>query len=235
MKQNVHFSIDDVLNSFLWLERNDRESVFDAETFQLSKWLYETYGISTTYNCFFRTLKGSLKDVSERYRREIERAGFMLFSFHGWDETTDYKHINFEETLKNYKNTAEELVRIAGRTALTNVVRLHYFHGNADVVKALEEQGVDLLLTADDDRGSYDLGFDEETMARTGVFRRNGSKIGYTATDIRLENYSIDELRSYSPKEGKMTVVFTHESLTMQHETKDKLSALLKHIGESGI
>lgn len=234
MKQNVHFSIDDVLNSLLWLERNDRESVFDAETFQLSKWLYETYGISTTYNCFFKTSKGSLKDVSERYRREIERAGFMLFSFHGRDETTDYKHIDFEETQMDFRNTIGELVRIAGRTSLSNIVRLHYFHGNADVVRALEEQGVDLLLTADDDRGSYDLRFDEENVARRDIFRRNGCRIGYTATDIRLENYSIDELGSYRPK-GKMTVVFTHEKLVMQHETKDKLSVLLRHIGEGGI
>lgn len=48
---------------------------------------------------------------------------------------------------------------------MSNIVRLHYFHGNADVVRALEEQGVDLLLTADDDRGSYDLRFDEENVA----------------------------------------------------------------------
>ena len=41
----VHFSVDDVLNSLLWLEKNNKKSIFDAKTFQIAKYLYETYEI----------------------------------------------------------------------------------------------------------------------------------------------------------------------------------------------
>lgn len=232
MSYKVHFSIDDVLHSFLWLERNDKKSIFDADIFSLARWLYETYGINTTYNCFYKSYRGSLADVSDRYRREIEKSSFLKFSFHGKDPITDYNNIGYEETIANYKETTDELIRIAGKNALSNTIRLHYFHGSTDTVHALNDLGVKMLLTADDDRGSYDLEPDEEQLAKVGVYYRTGSQIGYTSTDIRLERFTEKQLKSYVINKAKTIVVFTHEDLAIHQETKRKLSTLFKHIGE---
>ena len=235
MSYRVHFSIDDVLHSFLWLERNDKESIFDADTFLLAKWLYENYGVNTTYNCFYQSQRGSLRDVSDKYRKQIEDSIFLKFSFHGKDDITDYNNVGYGETASDYKQTTAEIIRIAGEDALSDVVRLHYFHGSAATVRALEDLGVKLLLTADDDRGSYDLKPDEEQTTMTGIYYKAGCKIGYKSTDIRLERFSVEQLSSYDYDREKTLVVFTHENLAARQETKEKLSALMRHIGETRV
>ncbi len=232
MNNKIHFSVDDVLNSFLWLENNRKNSIFDAKTFFMAKWLYEYYGVTTTYNCFYKTVRGTLKNVSDRYRNEIENAGFLFFSFHGLDENTDYNNFKYERVKNDYLKTTEELARIAGESALSKIIRLHYFQGNSETVKALENLGVELLLTADDNRGSYDLTAEEEMKAKRGIYHRNGGKIGYISTDIRIERLSKQQIQLFEPVEGKAIVTFTHERYMMLNETKEKLSVLLERVGE---
>ncbi|WP_031549203.1 hypothetical protein [Oribacterium sp. FC2011] len=88
-----------------------------------------------------------------------------------------------------------------------------------------------MLLTADDDRGSYDLSIKEEQRAREGIYQRDtGVVMKYLATDIRLELFSIDQISSVYTKEDRPIVVFTHEHILMLDETKKKFDLLFTHV-----
>ena len=227
----INFSVDDVLNSLLWLESNHKKSVFDARTFEIARWIYEKYGISTTYNCFYESDRGSLTGVSDRFRDEIEDSAFLLFSFHGRNAETDYGKSDYDCASADYRLTVHELKRIAGAKSISDILRIHLYRANEDVVKALGDLGVQMLLTADDDRGSYDLSIKEEQRAREGIYQRDTGVVKkYLATDIRLELFSIDQISSVYTKRDRPIVVFTHEHLLMLDETKKKLDLLFTHV-----
>ena len=226
--KGVHFSIDDVLNSLLWLENNGKNSVFEARIFQLARWLYESYGIPTTYNCFFENERGSLRYVSDKYKKQISDAGFMFFSFHGKNPCTDYNEAGYKEAYRDYMVVLEELKRIAGEESISGVIRTHFFHGSKEAVEAFGDCGARLLLTADDDRGSYDLAPAEENEARKGVYKK-GNK-GYLATDIRLESVSLERLRGNRYPSEKPIVIFTHEWYAPKEEAREKIELMLESL-----
>ena len=109
----------------------------------------------------------------------------------------------------------KEAVRFASIDNWSDISRIHYFAGNRNTVKAVKDAGCRILLTADDDRGSYDLTWNEEISARNKIYFRPTDTMGFLATDMRLENI-----------EGHI-VIFTHEQYIGDEEIKIKISRIL--------
>ena len=79
-------------------------------------------------------------------------------------------------------------------------------------MKAVKDAGCRILLTADDDRGSYDLTWNEEISARNKIYFRPTDTMGFLATDMRLENIEVYDIRKYAEEYTKgHIVIFTHE------------------------
>lgn len=57
----INFSVDDVLNSLLWLESNHKKSVFDARTFEIARWIYENTASQRHITVFTRVIEGRLQ------------------------------------------------------------------------------------------------------------------------------------------------------------------------------
>lgn len=226
LEESIHFSIDDILNSLLWIERNDKKSIFEAKIFNFARWLYESYGVQTTYNCFFENERGSLKEISDKYCNEIKDAEFLWFAFHCKNPYSDYNLVSYEEARQDYIKVVTELKRIAGEESISSIIRTHFFHGNKEAIRAFVDCGVTCFLTADDDRGSYDLVQADENEARKKIFSSKRTK--YLATDIRLELFSREEIQSYKKTTGKPMVIFTHEWYAAKDEAKEKMKILLE-------
>ena len=47
----IHFSIDDVINCFLWLNKNDAASIFESEILNFARRIHREFDIGTTLNC----------------------------------------------------------------------------------------------------------------------------------------------------------------------------------------
>ena len=95
---------------------------------------------------------------------------------------------------------------------ISTIVRTHLFAGNKDAVRAWRDCGVKVLLTADDNRQSYDLTKQEEMKCKQDVFFKHTTRISYIATDIRVENY-LEKSIDIDSLNNKPVIIFTHEWL----------------------
>ncbi len=209
----VHFSIDDIIGCFLWLTRNKCGSIFDSYVFGFSKELYEKYGIHTTCNCMYTDGHFTLKDVSDRWLSEFrQHSSWLKFAFHCYGPDSDYRESSYDQMEREYRLVAEELMRITGGE-ISSIVRTHLFSGSRDAVEALADNGVKVLLTADDDRGSYDLYPKDELKARADFCETKDKKLIYINTNMRLESIKNVELfiNGLEKSNKKRLVLFTHE------------------------
>lgn len=220
----IHFSIDDVIGCFLWLTRNDCDSIFESYVFKCAKDLYEMYGIHTTCNCMYSDGINNLSEVSGRFKTQFqENNEWLKFSFHCYGPDSNYKHANEKVVAEDFQKVIGELERITGGgKSISNIVRLHFFQGSAEVVEYLREQGIEILLTADDERGSYDLCLQEEKeLSERGLFRRN--EMTYIRTDFRVERE-----QSIQRYDKETLVLFTHECFMGDVKIRDRLCEIME-------
>lgn len=217
LKNIISFSVDDVLASLLWLERTEANTIFQSYTFEFARWLYEQYKIPTTCNLLYSDGKSNLSSVSERFKQEFEmHSDWLKFSFHGLDYTKSYENASYKEALNDYQAVESNIIRICGEKSLSKIVRSHFFSGSNDAVKAWADEGVEVLLAADDDRCgdgiNYNLSVDEiSDLRRMHSIKKNN--LTFVRTDIRLEKLKRDSINEfiYKNKYEKPIVVFTHE------------------------
>lgn len=235
----IHFSIDDVISVFDWLERNEANSVFEAELFKLVQELYIKHDIKTTLNVMYmnagRNL--SLEDISDRYRAELLSCkDWIRYSFHAYDENADYSRADYKTVMDEYVALEREIKRITG-CELSPICRIHRFLGNSEVVQALKECGVKILLTADDDRASYDLTKEEkEYVNNRGCYERLNDGMIFQRTHMRLE--CMKEQKNFLNNiKSDAFVFFTHEYEIMAGNLSDTIDFLCDalRIGKSNL
>ena len=99
----VHFSIDDVIDSLVWLTNKDSSSIFESYTFSFAKFIYEKYGVATTCNLFYKNQKNSLEDISCKWKGEFKaNSKWLKFAFHGYDKDTCYQEVGYDKTKRDY-------------------------------------------------------------------------------------------------------------------------------------
>ena len=212
MIPKIHFSIDDVLGCLLWLEENRKSTIFDSHVFFLAKQIWDRYGIMTTCNVFYENERGCLDDVSGRYRKELILNKYIMFSFHGRNSECNYRTASYDQAKSDYNVIIDNIARIAGEDSISTIVRTHLFAGNKDAVRAWRDCGVKVLLTADDNRQSYDLTKQEEMQCKQNVYFNHSTGLSYIATDIRVENY-LEKSIDIECLNNKPVILFTHEWL----------------------
>ena len=138
-KKNVHFSVDDVINCFLWLKKSKSKSLFDSKILNFCRYVHEIYGIGTTLNCmYFNEKRESLFEVPSYWKNEFEsNKNWLKLSFHCYAPHSNYMDASGFTFKNEYVATVKELERFAGKCVNNSILRLHYFQGNSLVVDEL--------------------------------------------------------------------------------------------------
>lgn len=226
-----HFSVDDTIMLFQDLTQKQMiyNSIFDNQTLHFIKKIHDKYGLVVTFYCYYKNDNFDLSQATSNFAEEFkENSDWLKFGFHAWDSKTTYQNLSSEEAAHEYTLVIDELERICGgKESIDRTVRLSRYEGSENVIKALSnlETGLTGLYTADDNRDSYFLSTNEES-----IVRKNGcafiENMNFIQTDVRLEH--ITDIKQEYEKLGqdKQFIVFTHEYYMADQDIQKRLATL---------
>lgn len=229
---DIHFSVDDVIGCFWWLTQNKDKvnSIFDSKVFAMAKMIHERYGISVSFYCMYTNGTITLADISDHWQKEFrENSDWLKFGFHCWEPKSNYTAVTKQQVIDEYNMVVKQLIRITGtQENITDMIRLHYFSGNREVVSGLTECGIKVFLCADDERISYGLTADDDNEIRkNGYYVDEEMKCSFVSTDIRIENIDSVKCTAELHKDREFVVVFTHEKRLMEEIIQERIVELL--------
>lgn len=223
----INFSVDDVIGAFCWLERTNAQTIYESFVFNVLRDIHIRYGIKIDAYCIVKNNDKSLYNVSDKWIDEFKEAeSWLRFGFHSYDMNSNYNNSFGEEILNEYRTFENEIKRITGHEKCSDMVRLHYFSGNRDVMYCLRKCGIKTFLTADDDRVSY--GLDENainSLNSCGKWRDDNDDIEYIKTDFRIEHVldkSSQEIINSLVNKNPVNF-FTHESFLNNDDIISKI------------
>lgn len=202
----IHISFDDVILVFENLASHNYQSIFQQRFLKRLKWFHDKYGCKFTLYVFIEFAGNTLRDISDRYKDEIlQNADWLKLGYHGYSpEMPENKFIEGYMQFRKFINKNENMEAY--------IIRLHKFYASSDEVAFLSQQGIQTLLTADDERCSYDLSDIENRIVNTkGEYERNTTLMRYKKTDLRLEDRNWKTKFRKILKQKCDIVVFSHE------------------------
>ena len=232
----IHFSVDDTFGCFNWLNKNDKsvQGIFDSFIFRFAKYIYENYGVGTSFYCMYTDGRNSLENVSSRWQEQYQMCHeWMKFGFHCYDGHSNYGMASAEKIEEDYNKVVGALERITGGgDCLTDTLRLHYFAGNDVTIGYLRKRGINRLLCADDDRRNYNLSEEaEEKLKRAGFYFDHDTSMEYISTNFRIENMDVAESKIREIKlSQKKVIFFTHERYLKEVGIRNKIEMLIKEL-----
>lgn len=211
--KTVHFSIDDFYRALndITVNSDIYTSIFDNTTFNTLKTLHDTYGAMVICNCINHNFNGQsehkIENVTTKFKQEFAENDWLKFAYHQnysetYDSTTDANTV-----LEYYKKCHNAVLNFANECNWSYTTRLASFTGNDKIISTLSNEGVLVILSADDDRVSYGLTTTENNyLTKNGYYYKNNCL--YLKTNLRYENktFSGSDFTNVSN-----AVVFTHE------------------------
>ncbi len=237
----VHYSIDDFIDAFLDLAENSYESLWQQPTFGRLKEMHDIYKMSFSGYAFFRTERGSLAQVPDRYAEEFgQAADWLKFGFHGTEYATNYGSKKFpspdaiddyDHAKADYEQVITQLLRITGsEKSIDRCPRIHYYAGTLEDCRGFRDAayGITGLISAEDDRECYYLNAHaHEALNDNNYFHEEDLGLDFYRTSIRLENVrTMEELKALlaACNREKPLLIFTHEKFLQEEEMWQKLS-----------
>ena len=206
---NVHLSFDDVHLLFIELQNNNYKSIFQVKFLRTLKYLHSRYNCKFSLYVFYENKDFCLDKITSKYANEFSLvSSWLQFNFHS--VSPGKASIDFETALHN---TFNNLQRIAKINTYTNAVRLHCFSASENELELLKNNNITYLLSADDERISYNLSNNEnKKLIEDCRYVKNG--ITYIRTNVRLENdnYFINLKKAINNKYDPI-IIFSHEWL----------------------
>ena len=210
MEYTIHFSIDDVINSFRWMYRNQPVSIFDMNFYgTLLKW-HLRYGLKVSLYIFNEDGHGfTLEQLPAKYLDELrENQDWIHAGYHGI-----YSEGGF---IKNECRFENEQKRVSGafHDMLAETVRLHCWNASENNLRAAHKYGnVKSVLAPMEPTECFETLSEEDKrlIFRGDPLLRDG--ILFQKTDYRLDNLTernkIAESILAAP--GKIQYIFLHE------------------------
>ena len=251
----MHISFDDVNACLYDISTKDYKSVFENSFFNDLKSFHDTYGAVFTLNCFNTSTSNKSYDITklpDRYKSELAaNSDWLRFSFHAENDDANYGTNEGtvaggtptgdcpDEIKASYNKFTSAIINAAGEDSIDNVVRLGFFAGTKNNVKALMDcdKGITGLLAADDTRISYYLSADENNyLLSNGEYYDTANNIRLIQTQKRLEKASdvVSELGTVSAYNSNIIEIFTHEQ-EYDKTVKTRLGAYLQWAKDNGI
>ena len=211
------FSIDDSINIFEDIYKNNYDSIFENEDFNLS-------------------------NMSNKYYKEFnENSNWLRFAFHSLNGSKNYLSSD-SDLLQDYKKTTYELKRICGEKSIDNVIRLQNFSGNKDEIMKISNnisEPIIGLYTSDDKRNNYFLDNNENNYIYChDIMEKNN--LYFISTDLRIEfiknmkikEREIENSNSWNNQKD-ILCAFTHE-WELSYENKQKTEELFNWAKNKG-
>lgn len=207
-----HVSIDDVSECLTNLEQKQYSSAFEEPFFARLKQLHEDYGCKFTLYCFLMP-EGHIYKLGDRYYQDFSKNNSWLkFAYHGIQGQSHAPYNVDVDSFKQYVHQFDSLTinSLGGASSLASIERLDYFYAKPEELSFLHQQGIKVLLSADDDRKSYGLSLkkNKHLLASNSV-ESNGIKI--LRTNIRVELTDIPYYHLMRNRDRDTLVIFTHE------------------------
>lgn len=236
------FSIDDSINIFEDIYKNNYDSIFENEELKWLKSLHEkTNGVITLY-CFYENGDFNLSKMSNKYYKEFnENSNWLRVGFHSLNGAKNYSNSD-SELAKDFQKTTYELERICGEKSIDNIIRLQNFAGNEDGIMKISnniDEPIIGLYTSDDKRNNYFLDNNENNYIYChDIMKKND--LYFISTDLRIEfiknmkikEREIENTNSWNNQKN-ILCAFTHE-WELSYENKEKIEELFKWAKKQG-
>lgn len=241
-KKIFEFSIDDSINIFEDIYKNNYDSIFENEELEWLKSLHEkTNGVITLY-CFYENGDFNLSKMSNKYYKEFnENSNWLRVGFHSLNGAKNYSNSD-SELAKDFQKTTYELERICGEKSIDNIIRLQNFAGNEDGIMKISNninEPIIGLYTSDDKRNNYFLDNNENNYIYChDIMKKND--LYFISTDLRIEfiknmkikEREIENTNSWNNQKN-ILCAFTHE-WELSYENKEKIEELFEWAKKQG-
>lgn len=214
----VHVSVDDV-SVFERLSKGSYESVFDEPFLnRLQTWHRRTRAKFTLY--VYETTVG---DVPDYYWAQFKiNSDWLKIGFHATSAEEPITQ-NDDEFIASY-NRLDSILMDKAPQNKTNTLRLHYWKASPAETAHLRDNGIQCLLSTDQDDNSYSLSSEDDSQLQTAELLQKDGLV-YKKTDFRIENSNVfAEL--FNNSRDKEIFFFTHE-WALQRGNCTKTSILL--------
>lgn len=213
----AHVSIDDTINLFEDLKKNNYDSIFENNFLSKLRKLHNKYGTKFSLFVFYEFDNKCIEGTPTKYKDQfIENSDWLKFGFHAYSNESrydsDYSKIKFE-----YNKTIDALKSIVGEESITDVLRLERFLLSNNNLNSINEDNYNIkgLLGADSfDRPDYYLDKEENKLLFTDDYYFDmDNNIFFYNTDIRIENipYILINSELDKFKFDNNIILFTHE------------------------
>ena len=210
----AHVSIDDVTTSFQNLTKDSMkyDCLFEEPFFSYLKELHDKYGSSFTCYAYEQDSSFNINQMPVKFAKEFEsNSDWLKIGFHGVKPSIHTpNNISYSEFTKSFSRFNKELDRFASIKKKPSILRLDFFYATTGEVDFLVNNGVKVLLSADDDRRSYYLPINRnrQLIKDNSVNYKN---LKYLRTNIRIENIDIPYINLLRNRRRDTLVIFTHE------------------------
>ena len=240
-----HFSVDDVFTSFI--EVSDRKiSLFEHPFFQFLKQVHTEFGSNVHLYLFYqKILNGTirtLRDVSDSIKAEFEGNRWLHLGPHALDYDTPPYTQSSEEQIEVFDAIYSEIGRFAGKSMLSEWVRLHHFSESYELASYFRGKSVVALLSTDKRPISYRIPkYARKRLRNMGTVDYEG--IAFVRSHLRVENFvgsGFSKNNVYKETDSLLTrpgwaVVLTHEQALMRPEVRAMTVSLLRYLKSRGV
>lgn len=223
----AHFSIDDVQYFMNDLCSGEYSSIYDHEFFMSLDNLHGLTGCTITLNVFNENLDIGYDILNLPYTFQYEFQdikSWLKFGFHGKNASSNYN--THSGIIEDYEKFVQGIYRLTGDyDCIDRIVRLGWFGGNLENVKAIKElsYGIIGLLTADDNRLSYYLNEEQNNICiNKGKYFDVENELILIKSQKRFDTYSAWEVQEEFEKnlpQQKFCEFFIHEGNDLNEVT----------------
>ena len=219
-ENNKFFSVDDCIDCFYDLYKNDYNDIFESKYFKLFKEIHDKYNVDIHLFIMYKNNDFDLSMLSSKYKEQFINNPWLKFGFHSLDINSNY---NEQSIINDYKLIKESIIRIASIESFSNYLRIHGYKGSYDEIKKICNDDNLTLILADDYRKCYGRYFNKQYISDV-LFDEN---IKIICSSIRLERVRFRFILNFFKNTHQVYDVFTHEKFLNQKNI-NKLNKIFK-------
>lgn len=209
--KKAFFSIDDCRIIYIDLLNRQYENIFENKIFRWLQNLHKQLGIKVIlYSVWNLSNQETLLAVLDKYRRDFaDNADWLKIGIHCF-RLYENKENGAESFVNRYQSAYQSVKNKMGGVILSDILRVHYFFLTTQGRNVVRDNGIKVLLTADDDRISYELPLEiVEKINNYGSFQYEG--LTFQRTDFRIERFIRHPFSMAKLLHNKSVTFFTHE------------------------
>lgn len=203
--------VDDVIWCLenIYRHQDTYTSIFDDPFLNLFRRLHERYGTYVHMHVYYVNDDGSfnLSMFPDKYKPEFQaNSHWLKWTFHSLADQPDSPYLNasYQQVMEEGKLVEKELLRFAGKEAMSNVTSQHWANSNLWATRAFRNLGyrcIDAYFIFDEEGNpaiSYYLNKEQATHASVRDFwMDNKEDILFVKDDIIINEIELKDIDSY--------------------------------------